>query len=169
MATTLTKQTLVDSNKRALIKIVGEGGTDANAALIDVSSLQYALNANGQIMTAGADKKSSYRTTIKRIWGQGHMAQGKYVTLKWANTNTAIVTFGDGQFDYTFESESTGGVIGNPDIANSSGSLVFSSTAGASDAWTLFIDLKKDARDFDAGQSRDPAAFNYGPWSGSTR
>lgn len=170
MATTLTTQTLVDSNKRALIKIVGEGGTDANTTLIDVSTLQYALNTSGQIMVAGSNAKSTYRTSIKRIWGQGHMAQGKYVTLKWGGTsNTAIVTFGDGQFDYNFDASSTAGAISNPDSANSTGDIVFSSTAGASDAWTLFIDLKKDARDYDAGQTADPAAFNYGPWSGSTR
>ena len=40
--------------------------------------------------------------------------------------------------------------------------LFRSSTAGAGDAFTLFIDLKKDGRDFDQGAARDPLAFNRG-------
>lgn len=162
MATTITTQTLVDNNRRAIIKIVGEGGTDANAALIDVSSLAYSLNANGKILGTGTDKKSFYRTEIKRIWGQGQMALGKYITLKWNNisSNNTIVTFGDGSFNYNFDAEGMTASISNPNVANGNGNIIFSSTAGATDAWTLFIDLKKDGRDYDQGQTRDPAAFN---------
>ena len=162
MATTITKQTLVDNNRRAIIKIVGEGGTDANASLIDVSSLAYSLNANNKILGTGTDKKQYYRTEIKRVWGQGHMGNGKYVTLKWNNisSNNAIVTFGDGAFNYNFDAEGSTASITNPNVANGNGNIVFSSTAGATDAWTLFLDIKKDGKDFDQGQTRDPAAFN---------
>jgi hypothetical protein len=35
-------------------------------------------------------------------------------------------------------------------------------TPSSADAFTLFIDLRKDSRDYDSGQTADPAAFNLG-------
>lgn len=164
MATVLTIQTLVDTNRHAVIKVVGTGGTDANVSLIKAANLAYAINATGVISTS--NPKRLNRVAVKRIWGQGQMTAATNVTLKWGgNTNSAIATFGAGPFDYNFDPGSTGGIIEIPDQANCTGDIVFSSTAGASDSWTLFIDLKKDGRDYDQGQTRDPVAFNYGPWS----
>lgn len=161
MATTLTTQTLVDTNRRSVIKVVGVGGGDANASLIVAANLAYAINATGQVSTL--NPKRLNRVAIKRIWGQGHILSNKYITLQWGgNSNSAIVTFGTGSFDYDFDSSSTQGTIEIPDPANSTGDIVFTSTATTGDAWTLFIDLKKDGRDYDQGQTRDPLAFNNG-------
>ena len=161
MATVLTTQTLVDTNRHTVIKVVGVGGTDANAPLIKASNLAYAINATGQV--SSTNPKRLNRVAIKRIWGQGQIGASKAVTLQWGgNSNSAIVTFGTGQFDYGFDSGSTQGIIEIPDQANCTGDIVFSSTAGATDSWTLFIDLKKDGRDFDQGQAKDPLAFNRG-------
>lgn len=157
MATVITAQTLVDSNRRALIKYVGTGGGDAGS-LLDVSGLAYSLNTNGFIMTGNTDVRDVYRHSIKRIWGQGQMTQGKQVILKWGGNNDQIVSFGDGQFDYNFDAEGLAAAI--PLSGNTSGDIVFTSTAGGTDSWTLFIDLKKDGRDFDQGQTADPTAFN---------
>lgn len=164
MATTLTKQTLVDSNRHAVIKIVGVGGGDANASLVVAANLAYAINATGVV--SQTNPKRLNRVAIKRIWGNGQLSNGS-ITLKWGgNANSSIVTFGNGPFDYNFDSGSTPGTIEIPDSANCTGDIVFSSTAGGgSDTWTLFIDLKKDGRDYDQGQTRDPAAFNAGPYS----
>lgn len=160
MATVLTKQTLVDTNRHAVIKIVGVGGTDANASLIVAANLAFAINATGAVSTT--NPKRLNRVAIKRIWGQGQLATaGTGVTLKWGgNSNSSIVTFGNGPFDYNFDSGSTPGTIEIPDQANCTGDIVFSSTAGATDTWTLFIDLKKDGKDYDQGGARDPQAFN---------
>ena len=161
MATVLTTQTLVDTNRHTVIKVVGVGGTDANVSLIRVSDLAFAINATGQV--SSTNPKRLNRVAIKRVWGQGQMTAAKAVTLQWGgNSNSAIVTFGTGSFDYNFDSGSTPGTIEIPDQANCTGDIVFSSTAGATDTWTLFIDLKKDGRDFDQGQARDPLAFNNG-------
>ena len=161
MATVLTTQTLVDTNRHTVIKVVGVGGTDANAPLIKASNLAYAINATGQV--SSTNPKRLNRVAIKRIWGQGQIGASKAVTLQWGgNSNSAIVTFGTGSFDYNFDSSATQGTIEIPDQANCTGDIVFSSTAGAADSWTLFIDLKKDGRDFDQGQARDPLAFNRG-------
>lgn len=157
MATVITTQKLVDSNRRTLIKYVGTGGGDANT-LLDVSGLAYSLNTNGKIMTGNTDARSVYRHTIKRIWGQGQMGNGKKVILMWGGNNDQIVTFGNGYFDYNFDVEGLSAAI--PLSGNTSGDIVYSSTADGTDAWTLFIDLKKDGRDFDQGQTADPDAFN---------
>jgi hypothetical protein len=161
MATVLTTQTLVDTNRHTVIKVVGVGGTDANVSLIKAANLAFAINATGQV--SSTNPKRLNRVAIKRVWGQGQMTAAKAVTLQWGgNSNSAIVTFGTGSFDYNFDSGSTPGTIEIPDQANCTGDIVFSSTAGATDTWTLFIDLKKDGRDFDQGQARDPLAFNNG-------
>lgn len=159
MATVLTTQRLVDNNRHSVIKIVGTGGGDANASLIVAANLSHAINATGKISTL--NPKRLNRIAIKRIWGQGQMGGGNNVTLKWGgNSNSAIVSFGQGTFDYGFDSGSTPGIITIPDEANCTGDIVFSSTAGATDAWTLFIDIKKDGRDYDQGQTADPIAYN---------
>lgn len=161
MATVLTTQTLVDTNRHTVIKVVGVGGTDANVSLVRAANLAFAINATGQV--SSTNPKRLNRVAIKRVWGQGQMTAAKAVTLQWGgNSNSAIVTFGTGSFDYNFDSGSTPGTIEIPDQANCTGDIVFSSTAGATDTWTLFIDLKKDGRDFDQGQARDPLAFNNG-------
>jgi hypothetical protein len=161
MATTLTTQTLVDTNRHSVIKIVGSGGGDANTLLVKASDLAYAINATGVVSTT--NPKRLNRVAIKRVWGQGQIAGDKAVTLQWGgNTNTAIVTFGSGSFDYNFDSSATQGTIEIPDQANCTGDIVFTSTATTGDNWTLFIDLKKDGRDYDQGQARDPLAFNNG-------
>jgi len=163
MATVITTQTLVDTNRHAVIKVVGVGGSDANVSLISASSLAYAINATGQV--SATNPKRLNRVAIKRIWGQGQIAAAKAVTLHWGgNNNSAIVTFGAGPFDYNFDAGSTGGTIEIPDQANCTGDILFSSSAGATDTWTMFIDLKKDGRDYDQGQARDRAAFNKGPY-----
>ena len=159
MATTITKQTLVDNNRHTVIKVVGAGGTDANVSLIVAANLAFAINATGEVSTS--NPKRLNRVAVKRVWGQGQMATSSNVALKWGgNANTTILTFGNGWFDYNFDAGSTPGTIEIPDTANSTGDIYFSSTAGATDSWTVFIDLKKDGRDFDQGGARDPQAFN---------
>ena len=165
MATILNKQTLVDTNRHTVIKVVGTGGGDANVSLITASGLAFAINATGQVSTL--NPKRLNRVAVKRVWGQGQISNNKSVTLQWGgNSNSSIVTFGTGSFDYTFDMGSTQGIIEIPDTPNCTGDIVFTSTATTGDAWTLFIDLKKDGRDYDQGQTRDPAAFNKGNWNG---
>ena len=167
MASTITTQTLVDSTSRTVIKVTGTGSGDANVKIIAAANLSGALTSNGNnLLTLGdtTNKKSVYRTSVRRIWGQGQMAQGNnYVSLNWyGNSNTRIVTFGAGQFDYNFGTDGSLGSISIPDSANCTGDICFTTSTGASDAWTVFIDLKKDGRDYSQGQHRDPRAFNYG-------
>ena len=161
MATTITKQTLVDNNRHAVIKVVGNGGTDANVSLIVAANLAYAINATGKVSTS--NPKRLNRIAVRRAWGAGQMGLSNNVTLKWGgNNNSAILTFGSGPFNYSFASDSSPGNIKIPDTANCTGDIVFSSTAAATDTWTLFLELKKDGSDYDQGAARDPLAFNVG-------
>ena len=159
MATTLTIQTLVDTNRHSVIKVVGAGGTDSNTTLIKAANLAYAINATGAV--SSTNPKRLNRIAIRRAWGHGQMGVANNVTLRWGgNTNTAILSFGHGQFNYSFSGDSSPGNINIPDTANCTGDIVFSSTAGATDAWTLFLEIKKDGTDYDQGKAADPAAFN---------
>ena len=166
MANLIREQKLIDTNKRALIKYVfiSDGTAAANTILIDAGSLKNALNANGYIMTSGTDRKSNYRTTIKRIFGNATAAAGSYYKLQWqGDANSEIMTFSSTPFDYDFASMGDVAVISNPE-ANATGNiLITTANIGTGNTFTLFIDLRKDSRDYDAGQTADPVAFNRGP------
>ena len=105
MANTLKEQRIIDSNKRSLIKYVflSDGTAVANSTLADASTLQFALNTSGYIMTSNTDPKTNYRTTIKRIFGNAKV--NSYISLQWAGSaNDSIVTISNGMFDYDFQS-----------------------------------------------------------------
>lgn len=168
MANVVTEQRLIDNNKRALIKYTfySDGTAVANSVLVDVSTLALALNATGQIMTSNTNPKSHYRVTIKRIFGQVTSNDVKdpiSLKLQWHfnGTNAPIVLCGTGAFDWDFQSMGDGAVITNPNVGSGSGDILYSTTLQTSgDFATLFLDLRKDSRDYDAGQTADPYAFN---------
>ena len=161
MANILKGHRIIDSTRRKLVKYVfiSDGTAVANTTLLDASSLQFALNSTGQIMSSNVNPRSMYRTSIKRIFGTAKA--NSYISLQWEGaSNTEIVTFGDGSFDYDFQSMGDGAVIPNNET-NPTGDILFSVNGNkVNDTFTLFIDLKKDNNDYDAGQTADPYAFN---------
>lgn len=168
MANLIREQRVIDTNKRCLDKIilVSDGSNESNTVIVNPATMRFALNANGYIMTGYTHPKSIYRTTIKRIIGS-NSGTDTHVKLKWGgDTNSEIVTFGEGFFNFDFENMGDGAVISNPE-ANATGNILIS-TAGfaANDTLTIFIDLRKDSRDYDAGQTADPVAFNKGSAAG---
>lgn len=167
MAAQIYEQRLIDNNKRALIKwvYISDGTNSANSTLLDVSSLKYALNTTGQIMTGGTNKKSNYRITIKRIMGSIHTKNKGIAMIQWhGSANTPIAVASDSFIDYNFHAMGDGAVIWNPE-SNTSGNILITTTGlSVGDVFTLFLDVRKDGRDYDQGQTADPAAFNYGPW-----
>jgi len=159
MANLITEQRLIDSNKRALIKyvILSDGTQEANTRLLDASTLQFALNANGYIMQSNTHPKSSYRSTVRKI--KAYSRTGGSFRLKWeGDANSEIITFGSGSVDFTFEND--GAIIPNPE-ANATGDILIS-TANLvfGDTTTIFLDIRKESLDYDAGQTADPYAFN---------
>lgn len=163
MANLIREQRIVDNNKRALIKYVMTLDTAiANTTLVDVSTLNLALNTNGYIMASNTNPKNLYRTTIKRIFGSAKA--NAYIKLQWqGSTNSEIVTVNSGVFDYDFQSMGDGATIPNPEASSNGDILITVVTPSSADAATIFLDLRKDSRDYDAGQTADPVAFNRGP------
>lgn len=162
MANTIKEQRLVDSTKRALAKyvLVSDGTQNSNTKLLDASTLAFSLNANGYIAATDSDVKSPIRTTIKRVSGQVASNSGR-IYLKWHGAaNSEIIGIGGGNFDFNFESMGDGAVISNPESAPTGDILISTTGLATGDAATIFIDLRKDNRDFDAGQTSDPYAFN---------
>lgn len=157
MANVIREQKLIDSNKRALVKyvILSDGTQESNTRLLDASSLAFALNATGVI--SQTNLKSNYRTSIKKIKAYSKTAGS--VRLKWeGDANSEIITFGSATVDFNFEND--GAVIANPE-ANATGDILISTLGlAAGDTLTLFLDLRKDSLDYDAGQTADPYAFN---------
>lgn len=166
MVNVIREQRLIDSNKRALIKYTGIiDSAAANTVLLDASSLAYAMNANNKIIGSSLDKKPIYRTTIKRIFGNSKA--NAYVKLQWQGaSNSEIVTIGSGNFDFDFQSMGDGATISNPETASNGNILISIVTPSSADSLTLFLDLRKDGRDYDSGQTADPTAFNRGPAAG---
>lgn len=162
MANRIINQTLVDTSKRTLHKtiIVADGTATSNVPLISFNSLVGAINATGQV--SNTNPKSNYSVSIKRIWGHCSKNTGGHWMLRWNSaSNTEIVSVGSGMFDYNLSIGADNGVIKSPD-ANNAGIGVSAVTPG-NDALTIFIELRKDNHDFDAGQSADPTAFNVKP------
>jgi len=161
----IREQKIIDSNKRALIKyvVIADGTQNSNTVLVDVSTLAFALNANGYIMQSGVHPKIKYNTTIKRVFGQVSAANAK-MKLQWQGaSNSEIVTFGAGSFDYDFQSMGDGATIPNPETSSNGHILISTSNFYAGELATLFIDLKKAGEDYDQGQTADPYAFNRRP------
>lgn len=167
MANLIRQQNLIDSNKRALLKyiLISDGTQSANSVLLDASMLKFALNANGYIMTGNTHTKSNYRTSVKRVFGSATLGSGAYLKLQWqGDSNSEIVTIGTGNFDYSFDSVGDNAVITNPE-ANATGDiLITTNNLTANDVATIFLDVRKNSEDYDAGQTADPASFNKGDW-----
>jgi len=161
MANQITEQRLVDNSSKAILKytIISDGTQSANVVLMDASTLQNALNANGYIMSTNTHPKTNYRTTIKKIFGP--VRANGYINLQWQNdTNSSIVVLGTGPHKIDLAGDFIGATIANPG-ANGTGDILISTTGLlVNDTATLFIEVKKDARDYDAGQTADPTAFN---------
>jgi hypothetical protein len=166
MVNVIKEQKLVDNHKRALIKyvfIADGSGQQANTLLVDVSMLRNALNTNNLLLNtaSNANIRNTYSTTVKRIFGS-IKSSGGYIKLQWDGANNEeIVAIGGGIFDYNFESMGDGATIRNPQAVTNGDILISTTGIAANDAATIFIDLRKDNRDYAAGQFDDPAAFNY--------
>lgn len=166
MANEITKTVLIDTNKRALIRYVihSDSTDEANTKILDVSGLAYALNTSNKIMTGNTNAKNVYRTSIVRIFGSYSAKNKGYIELMWETTNNSngsatFATIAEGFFDYNFTGLGHGDAITTP-TSNVNGDIIINSDFANLDHATFYIDLKKDNRDFDAGQTADPAAFN---------
>jgi len=171
MATSNSIQTLVDTNKRTVIKRFGifdtAGGDEQETVFIEPLKLFGALNANGAYYQTGNTTPPGLANsafTISRILATVDSEVG-HLQLKWQGTTSSatIFAFGSGTTDtnpqYQFPSipNNAVGPTGNVTIKT------VGTTANA--AYTIMIELHKNGAYYDAGQLTDPAAFNYGAYA----
>lgn len=163
MANVITTEKVIDDNKRCLMKVVviGDATNEANTVIVPAASLRFSLNVNSQVMSGLTDRKATYNVGIVRIFGHCRTANG-YTKLQWRDTqNSAIVTIGNGNFDYNFGDVGRNAVLKANNLLGSNGDILLTSVSQQiNDCLTLFLDLRKDGRDYDQGQTADPAAFN---------
>ena len=61
-----TSQKLVDSERRVVYKWTGNSAEPA-VLKIDAGALNFSLNANNQLLGSGADRKTAYRLSLKKV------------------------------------------------------------------------------------------------------
>ena len=154
MAFTTRTQVLLDSTKRAVIKITGSSDSgafdQANTTVITANNL-----VNARVTTSPANTRLLY---VKQVT-YDIKSPGGYVTLYWvganAATNTVMTNLG-----------SVGKLIDEPfvltnDATGRTGDIGISTTGFANNScYTIIIDVKKDAAGFDPGVANDAVAFN---------
>jgi hypothetical protein len=167
MAIANTIQTIIDTNKRTVIKRIGFIDSDENqTVIIDPKSLAFALNANNQPYQSGNTVAPGFANsafTISRVIASVDAEVG-YLQLQWQGTGASatVWAFGVGYHDtnpqYQF-----------PSITNNAtgptGNLTIRTVGTTSNAcYTLMIELHKNSQFYSSGQFQDPAAFNYPPF-----
>jgi len=168
MANLIREQRIIDNNKRTLVKYVflSDGSASANVRLLDASTLRFALNANGYIMSSNTHPRSSYGIAIKRVFGIGHFSNNGYFKLQWESAaNSEIMILNDKAFDFNFDAMGDGATISCPDASPTGDILLSDASTASGDNFTIFIDIRKNQSDYDQGQTADPAAFNRGNYS----
>jgi hypothetical protein len=173
MATSNSTQILIDTSKRVFIKRVGifdsGGGDEVQTVFVDPRTLSGVLNANNQLYQSGNTVSSGFGAnslSIKRIVYNVDAKVGN-LQLKWQGNNSAndriIFSFGGGA-GVTDPNDNLPAIWNN--AINPTGNITIQ-TAGttANASYTLILELHKNTSYFDAGWTRDPAAFNYGEYA----
>ena len=165
MAIANTIQTIIDTNKRTIIKRVGIIDSDeTETVFIEPLKLFGALNANGAYYQTGNTVSPGFANsafTISRVIASVDAECG-HLEIKWQGTSTSVpaYAFGVGNID-------TNPSYQLPVITNNAvgptGNLTIKTVGTTTNAcYTVIIELHKNGSYYDAGQLTDPAAFNYG-------
>jgi hypothetical protein len=165
MANIIQKQVLVDSNKRAVIKITGQfdgSGQETEVEKINAANLAFSLNNNNYIKTGVTDQLARYKIDVAKLkWSiKDAMVKLFFDNTVAANlTNSVIAILGPGAGSFGEEEDAY--VITNDHFGTSNGNIMATTlAAGANASYTIVIEVRKDPRHFGMGQHADPAAFN---------
>jgi hypothetical protein len=168
MAISNTIQTLIDTNKRTVIKRVGILDSDENeTVIIEPLKLFAALNANGQYYQTGNTTPTGMANsafTISRIIASVDGEVG-HLQLKWQGTTSSatIWAFGAGTTDTNPQYQLPS--IGNNSVGPTGNVTIKTVGTTSNAAYTVVIELHKNGAYYDPGRLTDPAAFNAGPYS----
>lgn len=164
------EQRLVDDTTRAVIKLTGRfdsQGPHDNVVAIDVSTLAYAKNTNGGVMSGNTDIKPWYRTAVRYVKGTHNIANG-FISLMYqgtggvAQSDIAVLTYGYTNFDLTESYK--GALITNKNTAGSTNGDILMTIKGATgnSSYCILVELRKDAQDYDFGANADPYGLRGG-------
>lgn len=161
MTNNITK--LVESQKKYLVRLTGDV-SEPRGLKIDAGALAFALNLNSKVMGIATDRKAQYRLYLKSITYDVQSGDPNgYIILSSdgdAGINTIITLSKADHKDFNQGGEP---YVIPAAAANSTGNI-FLQTIGfqGNSAYTIIADFRKDARDYDQGQTADPVAFNSG-------
>lgn len=173
MATSNSTQILVDTNKRVIIKRVGvfdaAGGDEAKTLMLDARTLSGTLDANGRLWQAGNTLPAGFGANALTVVRMNFMVDAEvgHIQVKWEGNSAAndktIFAVGGGSGD----TNPQGNIPSIPNNAINPTGNILVQTVGttANAAYTLILELHKNNAYYDIGVFRDPAAFNYGPYS----
>jgi hypothetical protein len=167
MAIANSTQTIIDTNKRTVIKRIGIIDSDENeTVIIDPRTLAFALNANGASYQTGNTVATGFANsafTVSRVIASVDAEVG-HLQLKWQGTGTSqtIYALGVGSID-------TNPQYQLPAITNNAigptGNVTIKTVGTTTNAsYTVIIELHKNSQFYSSGQFQDPAAFNYPPY-----
>ena len=156
MAIANTIQTIIDTQKRTVIKRVGIIDSDENeTVIIDPRTLSNCLNANGAFYQTGNTTAPGFANsafTVARVLASVDAEVG-HIQIKWQGTTSSATLFALG----------VGTTDTNP--VGPTGNLTIKSVGTTTNAaYTVIIELHKNGQYFNGGQLNDPAAFNYPPY-----
>lgn len=167
MAISNSIQTIIDTNKRTVIKRVGIIDSDeSETVIIDPRSLAYALNANNAAYQTGNTVATGFANsafTISRVLAHVDAEVG-HCQLKWQGTGASATAYA---FGVGFHDTNPGYQL--PAITNNAvgptGNLTIKTVGTTANAcYTITIELHKNGQFYSGGQLQDPAAFNYPPY-----
>lgn len=167
MANTFTYQALVDSSKKAIIKITGTLTNTNETANVKIMgrnlSGALATDSNNNILvSAGGVPKTNYRYTVARVMGSVAIPNG-YAQLNWDGATPGTMLNLSGTFDYNLSQGGLGVLINNATTPNGNISMTTVGVSGDC-AYTLIFELHKDGLDFNMGQVQRPQDFNHPPF-----
>lgn len=157
-------QIISDTTRKVVVKLWGDASEPNPTLKVDAGLLAFALNANNRIAsTPGTDRKSKYRLELAKVLYDVQSGDTRgYVKLMWNgdSPNTIITLSGSGELRFSEGSDVF--TVNNAVAANSTGNVLLS-TAGfnANCAYSIFATFKKNAGDYDQGQTADPTGFPH--------
>ena len=173
MANKFTYQVLRDTTTDSVIKITGQfdgsSGNEANNARIVANSFYGALNTTSSLLSGGGTALSYYDlqlTSMQYYVSMSTASPPGSVELFWvgnttANNATIFYLNGNGEYGSQQQPAITNNAV-NPN--GNLGINTYGVTANT--AYSLIVSFRKNNAMYQRGQFNDPAAFNYGAYSG---
>lgn len=179
MAQSFSTQILTDTNKRTVIKFVGQLDATGETGNVKVIGSQLrgalAVDANNMVLVNNPSNsafngvaRTNYNYTVARVYYDVWMPGG-YMVLNWTGGTPTPICICAGAFDQNFQDNL--GVICNTAV-NPTGNISFTSVgANTNTGYTIILELHKGpnqantACDYDMGQVAAPSDFQQGRYA----